>query len=475
MRKLVIYGAGEAGIQLLSQIKKLPNQQYEVIGFVDEFKHQTIGGSYVEGLDVISFEAAVRFAPDTVVVAIPSLNVGARNRIIAKCQEISSNILFLPSVSEILNGSVRISDLRQEVSGYTEKSSIVYTFDEDVLSQYTGSNVLVTGGAGSIGSEIVKQLMSIPDCRVTIIDQSEYNLYKVTEDLHPFLGNRLEVILGSILDTELICSVFKKSKFDYVFHAAAYKHVPLIEINQVVGLKNNILGTKLLLEHALKAKVKNFLLVSTDKAVRPTNFMGASKRVCEQIVLQANTLTTQCNFVRFGNVLNSSGSVIPKFRQQILEGGPVTVTHPEITRFFMSIEQAVYLVISSIVFSEHRNLFVLDMGEPQKIVELAKRLIREHGFFPVFEKDVERNDAEILIKFTGLRPGEKLYEELVLGADLVPTEINGLLKGNEPRGISQPIDKLISILNNCPHDLNIHELVTAVKDACPEFISAQNE
>ena len=469
MRRLVIYGAGEAGSQVAKQVRQLPNNQYDIIGFVDDFKKETMNGSYIDGIDIISFEQARNKKPDTVVVAIPSLSLEGRKQALQRCKELSTTVLFLPSVSEILGGTVKISHLRQQNEAGVGNTIETNKFDEEALQLYTGSNVLVTGGGVSIGSQIVKQLMSIPDCHVTLIDHSEYNLYKITEELEQFVGNKLNIILGSILDEELLRNTFSKTRFDYVLHTAAYKHVPLIETNIVAGLKNNILGTDILVKYSLKACVKSFLLVSTDKAVRPTNIMGASKRICEQIVLQANCQNTEFNIVRFGNVLNSSGSVVPKFRNQIMGGGPVTLTHPDVTRFFMTIEQAVYLVICTAKYSNHRNLFVLDMGEPKKILDMAKRLIAEYGFDYTLDDSKILSSSEILIKITGLRPGEKLYEELVLGAELTATKVPGLLKGQEPVGIEEPITDLLRLLRGEPHSVDKSDLRELIRCACPEY------
>lgn len=470
-RRVWIYGAGEAGQQLLSQFLALPVNNYEILGFIDDADERA--GSMYRGLPVVKPSDLDAGKVDRIVIAIPSLKLNDTERVMSNAQKLCKNVLVLPSVEQILDGKVKISHL----SDFNVKSFVGgksnYSFDDAILGIYAGSTILVSGGGGSIGSEIVKQLLGIPDCYVVVVEHSEYNLYKLGEELSDFLDQRLSLVLGNLADNELVETVFDNFDFDFVFHAAAYKHVPLIEANPIEGLFNNVIGTFNLIQASLKSDVSNFLLISTDKAVRPTNIMGVSKRICEQIVLHANTLKMRSNVVRFGNVMNSSGSVLPKFEKQIAAGGPVTVTHPEVTRYFMSIEQAVYLVLNTSSLADHRNLFVLDMGEPQKVLDLAVRLIKRHGCTPKFDKDLCKSQSDILIEFVGLRAGEKMYEELILGDELKQSGIKGVLVGNEPKGDFSSVRQLIEALLQNRYRANQRQKIRHLAMvACPEFMAS---
>ena len=295
---------------------------------------------------------------------------------------------------------------------------------------------MVTGAGGSIGSELCRQIIKLSPTKLLLLEQSEFALYQIEQELEEILKKlglsiELDKILGSITNPVLLQQIFDKKSVQTIYHAAAYKHVPLVEGNPVAGLNNNIFGTQLLATHAMQANVETFILISTDKAVRPTNVMGCSKRVAE-LVLQALADNKACNttfsMVRFGNVLGSSGSVVPKFRQQIKEGGPITVTDKEITRFFMSIPEAVQLVIQAGAMAKGGEVFVLDMGESVKIVDLARKMILLAG---LTLKDKENPEGDIEIQYSGLRPGEKLYEELLIGDNVSKTQHQRIMRANE--------------------------------------------
>lgn len=409
-KRLLIIGAGDASALLIKEIKRHKSFNYNIVGLIDDDASKQ--GRLINGIEVIGGRDRIigvceEKAVEEIILAIPSAELETKREIINICRDTKSKLKTLPGIYEIIDGEVSISKLRdvniEDLLGREE-----VTLNSENINKYIkDKTILVTGGGGSIGSELCRQISKFKPSKLVILDIYENNVYDVQMELnrtHPELNK--EVIIASIRELGRLKEVFEKYKPDVVFHAAAHKHVPLMEGNPAEAIKNNIIGTYNVLKCAHEYKVKKFVQISTDKAVNPTNIMGATKRFCE-IMVQAfdNISATEYVAVRFGNVLGSNGSVIPLFKKQIAEGGPVTVTHPEINRFFMTIPEAAQLVIQAGSIAKGGEIFVLDMGKPVKIVDLARDLITLSGYKP---------DVEIKIEYTGLRPGEKLYEELLM-------------------------------------------------------------
>lgn len=412
--KVIIYGAGVAGKQLLLALLNDPN--YKIIAFVDDdpdlHNHLFFGYKIYSPKDLIELIKIHNL--NTILLAIPSLSTTRKKEIIEQLQSLPVTVKTIPSLGEIMAGKVSINQLRKvDVIDLLGREEVIP--DEELLTKnITSKSVLVTGAGGSIGSQLCRQIALLnPRCLI-LYELSEFSLYKIDLELKehfPYLTKFIYSYLGSVTDEIVLENILKKHEVDTVYHAAAYKHVPLVELNPCQGVYNNVAGTLITARSAIKTGVRNFVMISTDKAVRPTNVMGASKRIAE-LIIQAFAMEshhhTCFSMVRFGNVLDSSGSVIPRFRQQIAEGKPITVTHPDITRYFMSIPEAVRLVIQAGAIAQGGEVFLLDMGKPIKIYDLAKQIIRLSGLEP---------DKDIKINITGLRPGEKLYEELLIDGD----------------------------------------------------------
>lgn len=408
--KLLIIGAGDAAALLIKEIKKNTNLNYEIIGLIDDNEEKigkTINGIKVIGSrrNVINISEEKKI--EEIILAIPSVDAATKREIINICKNTKAKLKTLPGIYEIIDGKVSISKIRdvsiEDLLGREEVK-----LNNDNINKYIKDKVvLVTGGGGSIGSELCRQITKFKPRKLLILDIYENNAYDLQMELNysnPNLDK--EVIIASIREEERLREIFEKYKPEVVFHAAAHKHVPLMENNPAEAVKNNIIGTYNLVKCCHEYKVKKFVQISTDKAVNPTNIMGATKRFCEIMIQAFDTISeTEYVAVRFGNVLGSNGSVIPLFKKQIAHGGPVTVTHPEINRYFMTIPEASQLVIQAGGMAKGGEIFVLDMGEPVKINDLARDLIRLSGYEP---------DIDIKIKYTGLRPGEKLYEELLM-------------------------------------------------------------
>ena len=362
---------------------------------------------------------------DRIYIAIPSASARERKAIIEICRETGCQVKILPGIYQLINGEVSIAKLRNvEIEDLLGRDPIRVNLDE-IMGYVSGKVVLVTGGGGSIGSELCRQVASHTPKLLIIFDIYENNAYDIQLELkekYPDLDR--VVLIGSVRNTHRIETVFEKYRPDIVYHAAAHKHVPLMEDSPNEAIKNNVFGTYKTAKAADKYGTKRFVLISTDKAVNPTNIMGASKRMCEMVVQMMNARSkTDFVAVRFGNVLGSNGSVIPLFKKQIEQGGPVTVTHPDIIRYFMTIPEAVSLVLQAGAYAKGGEIFVLDMGEPMKILDLAKNLIRLSGYTP---------DVDIPIVFTGLRPGEKLYEELLMNEEGMQDTPNKLIHIGKP-------------------------------------------
>ena len=427
-RSVAIYGANSAGISLANSVRA--NSQFRLIAFIDD--DRSLHGQFAAGVPIYSPKAIPDLARTgrvrEVFLALPNAPRSQRLAAISRLTELNLEVKTIPAPEEIVSGRFTVSDVRPiDVSDLLRRDT-VQPLSGLIREAVEGHSILITGAGGSIGSEICRQILGARPARMVLLDHSEFSLYAIEQELEEAREklpeqDRPEIvtIVGSMLNEGLVRKLISNCGVDTIYHAAAYKHVPLLERNEVIGVENNVLGTLVLARAALEARLTRFTMISTDKAVRPKSVMGASKRVAELIV-QALAAQPDCRtrfgIVRFGNVLDSSGSVVQRFRTQIREGGPVTVTHQEITRFFMSIPEATQLVLQASAMAEGGEVFVLDMGEPVKISDLARNMITLSGM-TVRDKDNPGGDIEIT--YVGLRPGEKLYEELFIGEDTSET------------------------------------------------------
>ncbi len=427
-KRIMIVGAGTSGSVILKEMTTSSLVNGCVVCFVDDDKNKA--GKFLNGVPVAGNRndiprLAEEYKIDEIYIAIPSASAKERKAIIEICRETGCQVKILPGIYQLINGEVSIAKLRNvEIEDLLGRDPIRVNLDE-IMGYVSGKVVLVTGGGGSIGSELCRQVASHNPKQLIIFDIYENNAYDIQLELkekYPDLD--LVVLIGSVRNTHRIETVFEQYRPDIVYHAAAHKHVPLMEDSPNEAIKNNVFGTYKTAKAADKYGTKRFVLISTDKAVNPTNIMGASKRMCEMVVQMMNARSkTDFVAVRFGNVLGSNGSVIPLFKKQIEQGGPVTVTHPDIIRYFMTIPEAVSLVLQAGAYAKGGEIFVLDMGEPMKILDLAKNLIRLSGYTP---------DVDIPIVFTGLRPGEKLYEELLMNEEGMQDTPNKLIHIGKP-------------------------------------------
>ena len=431
--RVLIYGAGNAGRQLAGAMAN--SHEMRVVGFLDD--DDRLHGHVLNGLSIYSpadLPALVgSLQVSTVLLAIPSASRHRRNEMIAQMLSAHVQVRTLPAVSELAQGMVSTSDLRElDIDDLLGREPV--TPNHILLCKnITGKVVLVTGAGGSIGSELCRQIVAVSPSTLVLLEQSEFALYELHQELQEKLENtdvQLVPVLASVRDAGRLQEIFSVWKPETVYHAAAYKHVPLVEHNPIEGIRNNTLGTLTAAQVAVEQGVGDFVLISTDKAVRPTNIMGASKRLAEMVLqaLAATSPKTRFSMVRFGNVLGSSGSVVPKFRRQIRDGGPITVTHPDMTRYFMTIPEAAQLVIQAGAMSKGGDVFVLDMGDPVKILDLANRMIELSG---LCVRNGDTPDGDIEIEITGLRPGEKLFEELLIGNNPRPTSHPRIMKAHE--------------------------------------------
>jgi FlaA1/EpsC-like NDP-sugar epimerase len=375
----------------------------------------------------------IRYNIKMIVIAMPILDATAKRSIINELVKLPVRVVTVPTLEEILDQSARISDI-QDISFEDLLGRDIVPVDTKLINKrISGKIILVTGAGGSIGSEICHQISKLDAKQLILLDISEPALFEIQQALIKSTDVKLTCILGSVLDKKLLHKTFQKYAVDTVFHASAYKHVPLVEDNQLSALINNVFGTMSVLEAAVEANCSSFTLISTDKAVRPTNVMGATKRLAESVCQATAEVSnnTIISMVRFGNVLGSSGSVIPTFKNQIRNNGPVTITHPDITRYFMTIPEAAQLVIQASGMAQGGDVFILDMGEPIKIFDLAKRLIRLSGKNYYEAGDMHPDDSAIKLEFTGLRPGEKLYEELLVDAGALSTAHPKIMRAKE--------------------------------------------
>lgn len=429
----LIYGAGSAGVQFATAA--LHGDTHRVIGFVDDSAN--LIGSSIHGCKVFSTsqieKLVIQHNVEIIVLAMPSLNGGAKRSIINKLIELPVRVVTVPTLEEILGGGSSVSNTQDiEVEDILGRDTVPP--DAQLLgARISGKTILVTGAGGSIGSEICIQIAQLDPKQLILLDVSESALFEIEQTLRNTTNVKLTYLLGSVLDNVLLHKTFQQYDIDTVFHAAAYKHVPMLEDNQRIALINNVDGTMNVLAQAIKGDCTSFTLVSTDKAVRPTSVMGASKRLAE-LICQAtaeNSPSTVVSMVRFGNVLNSSGSVIRTFRKQIASGGPVTITHRDITRYFMTVTEAAQLVIQSAGMAKGGDVFILDMGEPVKIYDLAKRMIRLSGRNYYESGSATQDDSSIQLEIIGLRPGEKLFEELLIDATALKTSHPKIMRAKE--------------------------------------------
>lgn len=454
--RVLIYGVGPAGRQLAASLDYEPD--YRLVGYIDDEPHlagQSIEGAAVyQAADLEEVIEAKRI--DIVLLAIPELGRSARAAIAARLQSTDVDVRTLPNVGQIVDGKVAVSDLREiAVSDLLSRDTVEP--DVELLARIIeGRTVLVTGAGGSIGSELCRQIIRHRPRRLIMFEMTESALFAIDSELQVLaaeqaLNVELVAELGSLVDEATTRRLFERWQPQSVFHAAAYKHVPLVEANTIAGVRNNVIGTINAATAAKRAGVNHFVLVSTDKAVRPTNVMGASKRICE-LILQALADTspgTVFSMVRFGNVLGSSGSVVPQFERQIAKGGPITVTHRDVTRFFMTIPEAAELVIQAGAMARGGEVYLLEMGEPVRIFELAKTMIHLAG---LSLRDAAHPDADIEIVEIGLRPGEKLFEELLISAEARPTDHPRILMADEVKlgwdELSVVLDRLRGFLDS---------------------------
>ena len=485
-KRVMLIGAGDAGLQLLRDINKSNLSEARVVCIIDDNPNKQ--GRYIEGIPIVGSRNDIlknveKYHIDSIYYAIPTATNEQKRDILNICKETNCEIKVLPGLYQIVNGEVSINTLKNVAIEDLLGRDIVKVNNEEIGNYVCDKTVLVTGGGGSIGSELCRQIASHKPKLLIIFDIYENNAYDIQNELkHNYPDLNLEVLIGSVRDSKRVDNIFKKYRPDLVYHAAAHKHVPLMEDSPCEAIKNNVIGTFKTAYAAVKYGTKRFVLISTDKAVNPTNIMGASKRLCEMVIQTfdklikndctnkllkvedcfsckgVNKLENKTEFVavRFGNVLGSNGSVIPLFKKQIEQGGPVTVTHPDIIRYFMTIPEAVSLVLQAGAYAKGGEIFVLDMGEPVKIDDLARNLIKLSGLIP---------DEDIKIEYTGLRPGEKLYEEKLMNAEGNLKTDNNLIYIGKPLEIDEDkfLDDIKLLYEHAyNNDDNIFDLVSKV-------------
>lgn len=432
--KALIYGAGRSGRQLVAAMAN--SHEMQIVGFLDD--DDRLHGHVLNGQPIYDPAKLISLVSDLdvsdVLLAMPNINRVRRHEILQQIGHAHVSVRTLPSMNDLAQGKVQVSDLRELDADDLLGREPVLPNQTLLEKNVTNKVVLVTGAGGSIGGELCRQIMALGPSKLLLIEQSEFALYAIHQELlerHSEQATNLIPLLATVLDERRMLEIMSAWRPETVYHAAAYKHVPLVEHNPASGIQNNVIGTLRAATVAAQVGVADFVLVSTDKAVRPTNVMGASKRLAEmvlQALAAANLSHTNFTMVRFGNVLDSSGSVVPKFREQIRQGGPITLTHSEVTRYFMTIPEAAQLVIQAGAMASGGDVFVLDMGQPVKIFDLACRMVELSG---LTVRSDENPEGDIEIKITGLRPGEKLYEELLIGDDPKVTSHPRIMKANE--------------------------------------------
>ncbi len=466
-RSVIIFGAGESGIITKRTLDRDAGTKYKVLGFIDD--NIKMQGKKLEGVTIFSIEKLSELLENNnvahLIISVQNLSPARKQKIIEICLNHDTKVLTVPPVTNWINGELSFKQIKKvQIEELLEREPIQLDKD-DIQKQLTNKVILVTGAAGSIGSEIVRQVIRFNPQKIILLDQAESPLYEMEMELNDnFAAQPHEVVIGDIRNMERLEKVFSTFHPQIVFHAAAYKHVPMMENNPSESILTNVLGTKNLADLSVQYNIEKFVMVSTDKAVNPTNVMGASKRIAE-IYTQSLTKKGNTKFItsRFGNVLGSNGSVIPRFRQQIENGGPITITHPDITRFFMTIPEACQLVLEAGIMGKGGEIFIFDMGESVKIQDLAKKMIKLSGL--VLDKDIS-------ITYTGLRPGEKLYEELLADHEnTLPTHHKQIMiakvKEYDFETISSAINELIGLFDKQDN----RSIVKKMKQLVPEFKS----
>ncbi|CAH7487534.1 Capsular polysaccharide biosynthesis protein CapD [Vibrio chagasii] len=476
-KKVLIYGAGAAGRQLALALRT--SETHKVVGFIDEDK--TLENTIIMGLGVCDIRESEsllnKYNVEQILLAVPSASRSRRKQILDSLVHLSAEVLTVPDMKDIVEGNASIDELKDVPIEDLLGRDPVEPQQALMEANIKGKVVMVTGAGGSIGSELCRQIIKQSPNTLLLFELSEFGLYQIDRELSTLVddqGLNVKIIplLGSVQRINRLATVMKSFEVQTVYHAAAYKHVPLVEYNVVEGVRNNVFGTYYTAKAAIEANVESFVLISTDKAVRPTNVMGATKRVAElglqALAKQENSKQGGVRFcmVRFGNVLGSSGSVIPLFKKQIAKGGPITVTHPDIIRYFMTIPEAAQLVIQAGAMGKGGDVFVLDMGEPVKITDLAENLIHLSGL------DVKSDNhpyGDIEIHFSGLRPGEKLYEELLIGDDVAKTAHERIMTANERFLAIDEYRELINGLDQACHNFEHDKIRQLLLDAPTEF------
>lgn len=464
--RLLVYGSGTAAVQTATAMNI--SGQYVLVGFLTD--DSAMAGRSLNGVPVFAAHLAADVVAENevtdIVLALPGISRSERNQIIQVLQPLPVHIRTLPSWSDLASGRITASDLRElDVEDLLGRDPVAPELD--LLTRHlAGQVVMVTGAGGSIGSELCRQIILLSPAKVILFDHNEFGLYNIHQELvevclSRHLNVELTPILGSVANHPRVLATCRAFKPSTIYHAAAYKHVPLVESNASEGIANNVLGTLKLARAAIECSVGRFVLISTDKAVRPTNVMGASKRMAE-LVLQALAAqpmahSTCFTMVRFGNVLGSSGSVVPLFRKQLEIGGPITLTHPDVTRYFMTIPEAAQLVLQAGAMATGGDVFVLDMGEPVRIMDLALRMVRLSG---LTVKDAAHPSGDIAIEITGLRPGEKLYEELLIGNNPLPTAHSRIMKAREHQVSWELLAPALDALSKAVDDDDLAQIQT---------------
>lgn len=464
LSSMLIVGAGDAGVMIARELIQR-GEGKKLIGFVDD-DHAKVGKKLLgysvlgstDSLDTLASENQIK----EIVIAMPSVKGSTIKKIAAKCRGLGCHVKILPGLYELIDGKVSVQQLRNiELEDLLRRDSI--RLDMDAISRYIENKiVMVTGAGGSIGSELCRQISQAKPAKLLLLGRGENSIYEIHQELiEKFGAERYIPIIADIRDTERIDEVFSTYRPQLVFHAAAHKHVPLMEAQPVEAVKNNIFGTQHVAMAADKYGAESFVMISTDKAVNPTSVMGASKRLAEMVVQNMNFHSkTRFAIVRFGNVLGSRGSVVPLFKKQIAKGGPITITDPEMVRYFMTIPEAAQLVLQAGTFSQGGEVFLLDMGEPVKILDMARDLVELHGLIP---------DKDIKFVFTGLRPGEKLYEELL-------TAEEGTKKTCHERIFEAPLgsivtDEIMAKISSLEHERDVYTILHTIKDLIPTYNS----
>ncbi len=471
---VMIVGAGQAGMLLAKEIQASEYIKKKLVCFVDDNPNKK--NKYLMGVPICGNRSQIaamaeRYKVDEIYVAIPSLSLDKQKEILNICNETGKKVLMLPGMYQFVNEEVSVSKLKEvEIEDLLGREPVKVDMSE-IKNIIEDKVVVVTGGGGSIGSELSRQIASHNPKQLIIIDIYENNAYEIQQELKRRYGDKLDLVtlIASVRNTHRMETIFEKYRPDIVFHAAAHKHVPLMEDSPNEAIKNNVFGTYKTAAAAGKYGVKRFVLISTDKAVNPTNIMGASKRLCEMIVQYFDKkYETEYVAVRFGNVLGSNGSVIPLFKKQILEGGPVTVTHKDIIRYFMTIPEAVSLVLQAGTYAKGGEIFVLNMGDPVRIDDLARKLIKLSGYTP---------DVDIRIEYTGLRPGEKLFEEMLMDEEGLKETANHMIHIGKPIAMDYEVfqNGLDELKEVCEKDAADNEIREHVKKLVPTYVMKKAE